>query len=91
MLGWCALLFCLGIAAFTDSFFNYGEIFRQVNSVLFMLISLGLLIRTTTKIRQATREKVHQRMANLERELAQLKAQEERMKKMNRTHSPAGV
>ncbi|GAB4315089.1 MAG: hypothetical protein Kow0074_02480 [Candidatus Zixiibacteriota bacterium] len=91
MLGWCALLFCLGIAAFTDSLFNYGEIFRQVNSILFMLISLGLLIRTTTKIRQAAREKTHQRMANLERELAQMKAHEERMKKMNRSHISTGV
>ena len=31
MLIWCAILFTLGILAFMDSIFNYGEIFRQVN------------------------------------------------------------
>jgi hypothetical protein len=54
MLTWCAILFVLGIAAFLDSLFSYGDIFRQVNSVLFMLVSLGLLVRTTTKMRQHT-------------------------------------
>ena len=51
MLVWCAILFTLGIMAFMDSLYNYGEIFRQVNSVVFMLVSLGLLIRSTTKMR----------------------------------------
>jgi hypothetical protein len=47
MLAWCATLFVLGILAFLDALFNppYGEIFRRVNSLLFMLISLGMLIR----------------------------------------------
>jgi len=48
---WCGVLFFLGIMAFMDSIFNMGEVFRKVNSVLFMLISLGLLIRTTTKMK----------------------------------------
>lgn len=46
MLVWCAILFGLGVLAFLDTIFNYGEIFRRVNSVVFMLLSLGLLIRT---------------------------------------------
>jgi hypothetical protein len=45
MLSWCIILFGLGVLAFLDTLFNYGEIFRRVNSVLFMLVSLGLLIR----------------------------------------------
>jgi len=45
MLWWCTILFVLGVLAFLDSIFNYGEIFRQVNSLLFMLISLGILLR----------------------------------------------
>ncbi len=53
MLFWCMLLFLLGIAAFLDAIFNYGEIFRKINSVLFLLISLALLVRTTTKIKAA--------------------------------------
>ena len=91
MLGWCALLFCLGLAAFTDSLFNYGNIFRQVNSVLFMLVSLGLLVRTTTKIRHATREKIGERMATLEIELGRLKDREERAKTARRPVSRMGV
>lgn len=45
MLAWCAILFLLGVLAFLDAIFNYGEIFRKVNSLMFMLISLGALIR----------------------------------------------
>ncbi len=48
MLIWCMTLFGLGVLAFLDTFFNYGEIFRRVNSIVFMLVSLGLLIRTRT-------------------------------------------
>jgi hypothetical protein len=81
MLIWCAILFGLGILAFLDTLFNYGEIFRQVNSVLFMLVSLGLLIRTTTKMRSAAREKLGERMSNLEREISVLRAREEREQK----------
>jgi hypothetical protein len=40
------MLFGLGVLALLDTFFNYGEIFRRVNSILFMLVSLGLLVRT---------------------------------------------
>jgi hypothetical protein len=45
MLAWCSVLFLLGVLAFLDAIFNYGEIFRKVNSLMFMLISLGVLIR----------------------------------------------
>jgi hypothetical protein len=66
---WCSILFLLGIAAFLDSIFNYGLIFRQINSVLFMLISLALLIRTTTKIKQRKMENYEKRIENLEIQL----------------------
>ncbi len=69
MLAWCAILFLLGIAAFLDSLFNYGEIFRQVNSVLFMLVSLALLVRTTTKIRMRRIERYIDRIEDLEKKL----------------------
>ncbi len=47
MLTWCAVLFILGILAFLDAMIAppYGDILRKVNSLLFMLISLGMLIR----------------------------------------------
>ena len=76
MLIWCGILFGLGIMAFMDSLFNYGEIFRQVNSVLFMLVSLGLLVRTTTKIRRAAMEKQVERLSSLEEELSVIRREQ---------------
>lgn len=73
MLTWCALLFTLGIAAFLDSIYNYGNIFRQINSVLFMLTSLGLLVRTTTKMKLKTLENSQKRIEQLENELREFK------------------
>ncbi|MBI5867081.1 MAG: hypothetical protein HZB43_02110 [candidate division Zixibacteria bacterium] len=69
MLIWCGILFAMGIMAFLDSLFNYGDIFRQVNSVLFMLVSLGLLVRTTTKIRMRSTEKYLERISTLEEQV----------------------
>jgi phage-related holin len=69
MLTWCTILFVLGVAAFLDSLFSYGDIFRQVNSVLFMLVSLGLLVRTTTKMRLRITEGYMARIEKLEKDL----------------------
>ncbi len=75
MLTWCGLLFLLGIAAFLDSIYNYGNIFRQINSVLFMLTSLGLLVRTTTKMKLRTVEGYITRIEQLEKEVRQFKGE----------------
>ncbi len=88
MLIWCGILFTLGITAFLDSLFNYGEIFRQVNSVLFLLVSLGLLIRTTTKMRLRTMEHYAARILTLEEELF---AMRQGQPEDTRSHSKAGV
>jgi cytochrome c oxidase subunit IV len=72
MLAWCAILFVLGILAFMDTIFNYGEIFRKVNSVFFMLISLGLLVRTSMKMKLRRIEGLIARVAELEDHVAQL-------------------
>ena len=85
MLIWCAILFGLGILAFMDSLFNYGEIFRQVNSVLFMLVSLGLLVRTTTKIRRAAMEKQTERLNALEVELRGLRQDQGEQRRSERS------
>ena len=66
MLTWCAILFGLGIVAFLDSLFNYGEIFRRINSVLFLLTSLGLLVRTSMKIKLRHIENLTERINELE-------------------------
>jgi hypothetical protein len=78
MFVWCTILFLLGIAAFMDSLFNYGEIFRQVNSVLFMLISLGILVRTTTKMKAKKIEGYESRIAGLESQLRAMKSEQEK-------------
>jgi len=69
MFVWCTLLFMLGVLAFLDSTFTFGEIFRKVNSVLFMLVSLGLLIRTSMKMRLREMETLRERIAQLEMEV----------------------
>jgi len=76
---WCGVLFLLGILAFVDSIFNMGEVFRKVNSVLFMLISLGLLIRTTTKIKSQKLENYQKRIFNLERQVKSLEDHNKQM------------
>jgi len=72
MLIWCSVLLFLGITAFLDSIFTFGEIFRTVNSVLFMLVSLGLLFRTSTKMRIGKREGYEKRIEQLEKDIEEL-------------------
>lgn len=78
MFFWCTILFVLGIAAFLDSMFNYGEIFRQINSVIFLLISVALLVRTSTKQRIAKKERYLQRIEELEQKISNLQVPEDR-------------
>ena len=72
MLAWCTILFVLGILAFLDTIFNYGDIFRKVNSVFFMLISLGLLVRTSMKMKIKRIEGLISRIEELEEQVTQL-------------------
>ncbi|HOD65503.1 MAG TPA: hypothetical protein PKW75_08890 [candidate division Zixibacteria bacterium] len=72
MFVWCSLLFVLGILAFLDSVFNMGMIFRQVNSVFFMLVSLALLVRTTTKMKEKKVESYQDKVFQLERRVRTL-------------------
>lgn len=78
MFTWCILLFVLGIAAFLDTIFNYGNIFRQINSALFMLISLGLMVRTTVKIKEGRKENYAERIRNLEMQLRSFASEKKR-------------
>ncbi len=73
MLVWCAVLFLLGIIAFMDSLFTFGEIFRRINSVFFMLVSLGLLVRTSTKMKMKQIEGYIEKIKKLEEEVKALK------------------
>jgi hypothetical protein len=73
MFTWVAVLFGLGILAFLDSILNMGDIFRTVNSIVFMLLSLGLLVRTTTKAKEKRIEKYEEKIFHLEQEINMLK------------------
>jgi len=72
MLIWCSVLLLLGLTAFLDTIFTQNEIFRTINSVLFMLVSLGLLVRTSTKQRIGRRESYQKRIQELERQIKEL-------------------
>lgn len=76
---WCGILFLLGVLAFLDAILNMGEIFRGVNSVMFMLISLGLFVRTSTKIKSQKIESYEDRIFNLEQEVRTLKNSREKL------------
>lgn len=78
MFVWCGILFGLGILAFMDSIFNMGEIFRTVNSVLFMLLSLGLLVRTTSKMKERRIEHYESRIHSLEQQVRKMEADSRR-------------
>lgn len=82
MLIWSIVLLSLGIMAVIDSQVNYGHIFRSANAVLFMLLSLGVLVRTKILGSRGFRERLvrknielESRVEELERSLAQLKKQ----------------
>ncbi|OGC75967.1 MAG: hypothetical protein A2145_00465 [candidate division Zixibacteria bacterium RBG_16_40_9] len=72
MFVWCLILFILGVLAFLDATFTFGEIFSRVNSVLFMLISLGLLVRVRAQMKLNETGKLLSRIAQLEAENKQL-------------------
>jgi len=81
MFTWCIVLFFLGVAAFMDSLFTFGEIFRKVNSVLFMLVSLGLLVRVSIKQKLGQRENYQQKIRELEAEIHNLKGRKEKVER----------
>ena len=74
MIVWCVILFVMGILAFMDTMFNYGEFFRRVNSVVFLLISLGLLVRISMKAKMRRFEGLIAKVEQLESELARFRA-----------------
>lgn len=78
MFMWVGLLFALGILAFVDSILNMGEIFRTVNSVLFMLLSLGLLVRTTSKMKEKRMEHYENRIFSLEQQIKRMESEAQR-------------
>lgn len=58
-----------------------GDIFRQINSVLFMLLSLGLFLRTTTKKKLQKLESFKSEIFNLKNKIQTLENSQERFSK----------
>ena len=56
-----------------DALLANNEVLGRVTSVFFMLISLGLLIRTTTKSKKRKTESYERRVFDLEQEVNTLK------------------
>ena len=79
MFVWCAVLFLLGIVSFMDAILTNHQVFGQVTSVFFMLISLGLLIRTTTKHKKGKKEQYEKRIFSLEQQVNMLKSGQEKL------------
>jgi hypothetical protein len=73
MFVWGLVLFGLGILAFLDAQFNYGYLFRTANSAMFMLVSLGILIRTRMLKNLGFREKLVERNDDLKDHIMKLK------------------
>jgi len=72
MFVWGIVLFCLGITAVLDSQFNYGYVFRSTNSTLFMLVSLGVLIRTRMLSKKSEKERLRNANTELESKVEDL-------------------
>ncbi|OGC93479.1 MAG: hypothetical protein A2W25_05700 [candidate division Zixibacteria bacterium RBG_16_53_22] len=81
MLLWSSVLLGLGILATLDSVFNYGNLFRTINSVMFLLVSLGLLVRTKTLRKRAYKEKLERNNDNLRERMMEMRNSVEAIRK----------
>lgn len=90
MLVWCIILFVMGILAFMDTLFNYGELFRRIDSVVYLLISLGLLVRISMKVKMKRFEGLITKVEQLESELARFRNHLYEQSKSNETECRSG-
>jgi hypothetical protein len=83
MLIWSIMLLGLGVLAVLDSQFNYGHIFRSANSVIYMLLSLGILIRTKIMGTQGYREQLVRKNIELQEKVEELQRSLDNLKKQS--------
>jgi len=76
MLIWGLVLFALGVFAFLDSQLNYGYLFRSANAVLFMLVSLGVLVRTRILEKLGFKERLLEQNDELKERIRELKLEQ---------------
>jgi hypothetical protein len=73
MVVWCIVLLILGILSILDTIFDYGSLFRTADSVLFMLVSLGILFRVKILSRQRRREQLEQNNDRLRERMMEIR------------------
>jgi hypothetical protein len=73
MIIWSIVLFCLGVLALLDAQFNYGYLFRTTNSIMFLLVALGILIRTRSLKKMGFREQLIVHNDDLKSRIMQLR------------------
>ena len=66
MLVWCAILLFFGVLTYLDNIFMQGQIFKNIHPLLFILIALALLIRTSMKQKEGQIERYVERIRRLE-------------------------
>ena len=81
MLIWSFVLLCVGVLAILDSHFNYGYIFRSANAFVYMLLALGILVRTKMLGNQGYRERLVRRNIDLEAQVEELQSSLNRLEK----------
>jgi hypothetical protein len=72
MLIWCIVLLLLGLLTYLDNRFAQGEFFRGLHPLLFVLVALGLLIRTSIKQKEGQIERYVERIKRLEEKVQDL-------------------
>ena len=73
MVIWCIVLLCLGVMSILDTIFNYGAIFRAVDSILFMLVSLGILFRVKILTKRRHREQIEKNNDRLRERMMEIR------------------
>jgi uncharacterized membrane protein len=85
MVIWGVVLFGLGILSFLDTAFGYGNIFRGANSILFLLVSLGILTRTRNLERLRYKEELLESKKELQAHFERMKESQESPEKEQMT------
>ena len=62
----------MGVMSFLDNIISYGEVFRWINSALFMMVSLGILIRTKMMVKTGRIERLIEEVEYYKQEITRL-------------------
>ena len=73
MVAWCVVLLILGVLSLLDTIFNYGTLFRTADSVLFMLVSLGILFRVKILSKRRHREQLEKNNDRLRERMMEIR------------------